>query len=379
MLDVAFKNLWSAKLRTALCILGITACVFLINTVDGMLNNMREDISQNLARYMGKITLVEKRATEFNSIKPSEFIGTIEENIAKQALSLDSLNQKESTSLLPFVIVPAKQPMSASEIGGLGIDPGKEKAWLAGIKVSSGKATFIGEAKNSAILGGWANGEYYHTAVGRKIKIFKKKAEVIGILEKTNNMDIDTTILVPLSFAQEVKGVERKVATVLLTARDLDQVDKLARKAKAKFPDLDVVSQNQMKERADSMMEMPNRFLNMISWTVFGAALILILTVMTMAIRERVKEIGTLRALGARRHAILTTVCLESLFLGVIGGILGILLTIPASYALDWPWILSAQNMTKVFFLSPIAGGLGGLYPAWRATRVNPLEALRYE
>jgi putative ABC transport system permease protein len=127
------------------------------------------------------------------------------------------------------------------------------------------------------------------------------------------------------------------------------------------------------------MLEMPNRFMGMISWTVFLAAIVMVTNVMLIAVRERTREIGTLAALGVRPTTLLLTILYESLFLTVTGGVLGIALTVPAAYAGDWTWILSYQEAVKVAFLVVIAGGLAALYPAYRATRVSPVEALRYE
>jgi len=370
MIDIAFRNLWSHKLRTVLCIFGIIACVFLINTVDGMLNSLKTDMEMNLARYMGKITLAEKGSSDNNS--------SIKEELANKALSLSGVNTKESTALINFVIVPPDNPITSANTGGVGITPGKEKAIISGIKASSGRLKFKKDEKNSAVFGS-AAAEDLNAKIGKQVSILKKKVKVVGIMEKTDNFNVDSVVLVPISFAQKVAKSKGQVGTVLLTVKNLDLVTKTAKKLEKKFPDLDVITAKQMKENADSMMEMPNKFLGMISKVVFFVALVLILTVMIIAIKERTKEIGTLRAIGVGRRIILLTVFYESLFIGITGGLLGVLVTIPASYALDWAWILSPQGMGKVFILSIVVGGLGGLYPAWKATKIDPLEALRYE
>lgn len=370
MLDIALKNLWSHKLRTVLCCIGIMACVFLISTVDGMLGSLKDDISNNLARYMGKITLKQKGASDFSSI--------IKDEVAGKALKTEGLNTEESTSLISFIVVPPKNPISSADISGMGITPGKEKAWLSGAKAKTGRLYFLKSESNSAILGFDAANDL-NAKVGKEIKILKKKVKVVGIIEENSSSQLEDVVVVPLSFAQKVARTKGEVASVLLTANKIEDVENIAKELAKKFPELDVITIKQMKENADSMLEMPNKFLGMISKTVFFVALIIILTVMIIAIKERTKEIGTLRAIGAKRRTILLTISFESLIIGLVGGFLGILITIPASYALDWSGILSVQNLSKVFILSIFAGGLGGLYPAWIATKIDPLEALRYE
>ncbi len=370
MIDIAFKNLWSHKLRTVLCIFGVMICVFLINTVDGMLYSMRDNISQNLARYMGKISLYQKGAEGYNSI--------LKEDVAQKALKLKGLNLKESTPLIPFVIEPGKSPFSGADVAGIGITPGKERAQLSGEKIKRGRMYFYKNEVNSAIVSEEAV-DYFKARLGKQITIKNKKAKVIGILKKSNNPNLQSVAIVPLAFAQKVARAKGEIAYILLTAKDIEDVDKITKAAEKKFPDLDVVTVKQVKENAESMMEMPNKFLGMISKTVFLVTLVLISIVMIIAVRGRIKEIGTLRAIGTSRRLILLTIFYEALFIGFIGGFLGVLITIPASYLLDWAWILAPQNMAKIFTISIIAGSLGGLYPAWQATKIDPLEALRYE
>jgi putative ABC transport system permease protein len=145
------------------------------------------------------------------------------------------------------------------------------------------------------------------------------------------------------------------------------------------FPRFEVATDVDIRSEASRTLDMPNRFMGMISWTVFLAAIVMVTNVMLIAVRERTREIGTLAALGVRPTIVMLTILYESLVLTAIGGVLGIGLTVPVAYAGDWAWILSYQEVVKVAFLVLIAGVLAALYPAYRATRVSPVEALRYE
>jgi putative ABC transport system permease protein len=112
-----------------------------------------------------------------------------------------------------------------------------------------------------------------------------------------------------------------------------------------------------------------------------------VLNTMLMAVFERTREIGVLRSLGWRRRAILGLILREALWLGLLGGVVGIgvayglvtLLnnepTIGSMLTALWGWEALARALTVALLL----GLLGGLYPAFRATRMQPVEALRYE
>jgi putative ABC transport system permease protein len=108
---------------------------------------------------------------------------------------------------------------------------------------------------------------------------------------------------------------------------------------------------------------------------------------MLMSVLERTREIGVLRALGWRRSRVLGMILQESLILGLVGGTVGILIGVglasllrfvPGIYGAISP-IYTPQLIVQAILVALLAGAARGLYPAWRATRMRPVEALRYE
>jgi len=370
MLDYAMKNLKARKTRTTLCILAIVVCVFLISTVDGMLSQMRSGFVGELSRYMGKVSLQQSGSgyPPFNS--------AMDEDVATKVLGRDDIIQNESTPLLLTVILPADNPMDVAGIYGVGIMPGREKAYLLDTKTREG-VLFFQDGK-SVVLGETA-AERLDASVGKEIEVGGEKATVSGVLEFTGQDSIDKALLMPLKFAQTAFGKEHIISTVLLTAKDARKVEEVAEDLERQYPKLEAVTQSQVEETIDKIMDMPNKFMGMISATVFLVSIIIIMNVMVMAIVERRREIGILRALGASQKLILKTILEETIVLSIAGGVVGLALTIPIAYLQDWTWILSYGEMVKVGFLVLVIGVMSGVYPAYRAVKVDPMEAIRYE
>ncbi|MCK4470893.1 MAG: ABC transporter permease, partial [Anaerolineae bacterium] len=111
------------------------------------------------------------------------------------------------------------------------------------------------------------------------------------------------------------------------------------------------------------------------------------LNTMLMSVLERTREIGVLRALGWRRGRVLRMILQEGLALGAVGGVCGILLGLGLAWGMSqMPGMgemvdprYSPELFARALVVALITGVIGGLYPAWRATRMRPVEALRYE
>jgi ABC-type antimicrobial peptide transport system permease subunit len=108
-----------------------------------------------------------------------------------------------------------------------------------------------------------------------------------------------------------------------------------------------------------------------------------IMNIMLVSVSERTREIGVRMAVGARAKDILRQFLVESVVLAMIGGMIGILVGVGASKAIShfarWPILLSAESMVVAIGFSTLVGIIFGYYPAWRASRLDPIECLRYE
>jgi len=374
MLDVALRNLRARRARSILSVTAVLVCVFLVGTVDGMLAQMQTGMAADLARYMGRILIQQPGSgyPPFGSILSTETADQMIDRYSAQ------LNTEESTSVVLLALERAESPTEVASVIGFGITPGREKAFIGSIQAVKGSTTLSGQVDSAIVLGSEA-AERYHASVGTELAIRSTSFTIVGILEHSGVKYIDTAALMKLEAAQRLSGRSGFVSAVLLTAKDINMVAELSGQLKSEYPELDVITQNDLLKNAEKMMEMPNRFMGMISLTVLMVAVLVVMNVMMIAVTERTKEIGILRAIGAKKRTVLEIIVLEASILSLIGGVLGALVVIPAAYMMDWTRVLSVQETVKVSLLVVAVAVLAGIYPAYRATRINPIEALRNE
>jgi len=234
--------------------------------------------------------------------------------------------------------------------------------------------------------------------VGEQIRIGRVPFEVIGVTRArgidANGADQDDMVLVPLETAMRRLLNVPYIQTIYIQARGsqwLDQVEREVRnllRARQRLtegrPDTFTI-QNQMtllKTERDTA-----RSMTLLIGSVAGIALLVggvgILAVMLISVRERTREIGLRRALGARPHDIRVQFLVEAALLAGFGGILGVMAGIGATYAAAvlgfWEMLISWPAATIAFSFSITMGIIFGIYPALRASRLEPIQALKSE
>jgi ABC-type antimicrobial peptide transport system permease subunit len=147
-----------------------------------------------------------------------------------------------------------------------------------------------------------------------------------------------------------------------------------------KLDDVNMAEMNATLERASTTMTALLAGIAAISLIVGGVG---IMNIMLVAVKERTREIGVRRAVGARRRDVLAQFLVEALTLSAVGGLLGIALGFAAAFgltaALDWPTRMSLSAIGLAFGISAALGLFFGFYPARRAAQLDPIDALRTE
>jgi putative ABC transport system permease protein len=238
---------------------------------------------------------------------------------------------------------------------------------------------------------------------GRVVRIKSVPFSVIGVLDAkgTSNTgrDQDDVVLVPLKAARSrligVNAVNpERIDTLLVKIADgwsLEQAEQNIRAVLRERPRLaatlddNVTIKNmaeilRIKESSAGALALLVAAIASISLIVGGIG---IMNIMLVSVVERTREIGVRMAVGARRRDILSQFLVEAVTLSAIGGAIGIALGITASAGIatfaDWPFILSMQSIVLAVGFSVSVGIVFGFYPARRASRLDPIEALRHE
>ncbi len=237
--------------------------------------------------------------------------------------------------------------------------------------------------------------------VGKVVRIKKVPFTVIGVLgvkgQSPNGQDQDDTILVPVTTAQKrlfgtpLPGMVRIIMVRTRTIEDLyaaeKQIAELLRQrhriGQRLDDDFTVRNLTQMFQTAEQSTEVMTMLLGAIASVSLLVGGIGIMNIMLVSVTERTREIGIRMAVGAKTWDIRMQFLIEALTLSLIGGTVGIIFGVTGSQILSllagWPTIVSLLSVLLAFSFSGIVGIFFGFYPAYKASHLNPIEALRYE
>lgn len=366
MLDLAIKELGRHKMRTFLTILGIAIGIMLVTTLSSFSEGIRITIDSEMS-YLSGMVMVLQRGSGWTTFQLSEIDESVQEDLE---------------------MVPGVERVSGGMVGSVpdigmiyGFDPEEIDMFDMDIGFEEGR---IMEEGAPEIVLGYDFAEHSGYRVGDEVEIRGKKYDVIGVLERTGSEE-DSGIVTSFKTAQEILKKEDKVTMFMIKPTKIDEAQNVADEINRLYDDIMAATEEDARRGAEE-------FTGQISMMTFGmgsiAAIIAglgIMNVMFMSVRERRKEIGTMKALGATTHQILAEVVFEAVVIALLGAVVGILLSYLAVEALNAELgLMGIARITPgllviVTLFAVILGLIGGLLPAREAANLQPAVVLRYE
>lgn len=392
---MALYNLSRRKMRTGLTLLGIIIGIGAVVALVSLGNGMESAITQALQNFgPNKIYIMSKSAGSAGLGG-----GTLGEQLKEKDLErIRNVNGVKLAIPILAKTLPVEYGKETKVLYIMGIPPKESKEFFSdvqGYELSKGK--FITEGDKYAVsAGSLVETDVFSKDVKLKSKLTIKDTDfrVIGFLKSLGSPQDDSQLYMSIDTLREITDSPDEITAIMAEATDNPaQVAKNIENELKKLHGGDdlfmAMTTEQVQEQIQSIFGVMSIVLGGIASISLVVAGFGIMNTMLMSVLERTREIGIMKAIGATNKRVMTIFLAETATLGFIGGVIGILfgsivylgIGYAATTFLGVKLAMSIQPSLIVMALlfSMGVGVASGLYPAWRAAKLNPVEALRYE
>ena len=382
--DIALQNLSRRKMRSALLvisvIIGVSSIIFLYTTTQAM----KEDVANKLDQFGSNILILPDtgEAMTFAGITVEAPTQINQLDMSLIPLMKTIKNKETLATIAPKLLVDTK--IKGQEILLLGVNFPEElhlKKWWK----LDGLAKNQIPTANEVILGSDA-ARSIGLSPKQTITIKGQDFKVAGVIRPTGSSENDQAVFIDLAVLQKLSNRPNAISLIEAAAFCYTcPIDEVTKQLTAILPGTKVTALRSTLESRNDTINRFNLFARIVSLILFLASSLVITMTMKSSVEERTREIGILRAIGFRKRHIIQIVLTEAGILSFLGGLLGYLLGMGAAVSfgsflvkaqVQIPW----QSNLLVYSLSAslLIGLLASLYPAWKATKLDPTESLRY-
>jgi putative ABC transport system permease protein len=392
---LAFDALIANKMRALLTMLGVIIGVMAVILLISMGQGVKADITGQVSGLGSNLLFVMPGRFDFSSTDS----GSGGNGIPTYKLRPDdvaAINKQASLAAGALGVVEAPTSITYKNRNRrvIGVCTNENYPEVMDRPLAEGRfftKSQVEAARRVAVLGKTTANALFGTTspIGKQIKVGDQKFVVIGVMSTKGMMmgqDFDDGVWVPITLANSLVGHER-ISQIIVKAGDPDRVDEVKKEVenvllkKYTRDDFTVFTQGET-------LSLLKNILNTMTLMLAGLASISLLVggigimnIMLVSVTERTREIGIRKAVGARTSDIMVQFIIEAVMLSAFGGLAGIVLGVISALIINnWlPAQVTAWSVSLAFFFSAGVGVFFGVYPAWKAARLDPIEALRYE
>ncbi len=402
---LALGSIWSNKFRSSLTILGVLIGVWSVIAMTSLIEGLDNAVQGSIDELGSNVIFVDRFPPETNYDDLTEeernrkYMTIEEANAIRENCPAVAAVSPENHYWAPGGNVVKYKGRQANRPAIVGVVPDYQK--VNNVSVSSGR--FISDIDNDfrarvCVLGTTVKDALFpeEDPVGKQIRVNNYRFTVIGVREKQENMfdnGENNKVAIPLATFMKMYPSDEAL-TLVVSARSMAQIEEAKeqiivtlRKVRQvpydKENDFAVFGQENLREMVGNITQYIYIAMIVISSIGLMVGGVGVMNIMLVSVTERTREIGVRKAIGARRNNILWQFLIEAMTLSGSGGILGIGVGLATALliglATPLPFGVSPLFITLGFVVAVSVGLVAGMYPAYRAARVDPIESLHYE
>lgn len=396
---ISYKAIIAHKMRSFLATLGIVIGITAVTLMQTAIEGINRAFESSIASVGADVLYVQK--FEWFGTEDFEYYRN-RKDLTMQHFEYLKKNSQTAVSICPSVATAQTVKYGSLDLENVFvIGSTDEYQKTLGVNMDDGRFFTAKESEGGypvCTIGMDVKNAFFQNVnpIGKDIKVGSYSFRIIGVIEKQGSMlglfSLDNRIVIPIERFFKLFGTKRSLS-INVKAMDVNNLDEtkeevtsIMRKARrvpiGKKSDFGVNQQSAFRDTYNQLTSL----IKIIGLLITSLSLIVgsvgIANIMFVSVKERTKEIGIRKAIGAKRRTILMQFLVESTVICLLGGIIGLMIAFPISLIIDAFVLPTAMPLWVVvlgIFISLLFGVLSGFFPAYNAAKMDPVDSLRYE